>query len=314
MPPRTNSIRTSGSEVFAYLLLLAFAVVAFGLIRQYGQSLIPPIAESTVDVAPKAAVHQVDVVYHVLLTLAAIIGAGNVLAWVFRQIGQPAVIGEVVAGILLGPSLLGSFFPNAMHQLIPGPDIDPHGLVLASLKTIAQLGIVLYMFIVGLELNTHKLGRQAKAAVAISHASIVVPFILGAGLALWLYPMLSSSSVSFTSFALFLGVAMSITAFPVLARILTDQKLEQSDLGLIALGCAAADDVTAWCLLAFVVGVARAQIGDAITVTVATGVYIAVMFVIVSPLVKKWVSWAEHSDLDRQAKALLFDLSRVHTV
>src|SRR5690349_19621551 len=106
-----------------------------------------------------------------------------------------------------------------MALLIPGAEADSHRLVLSSVKTIAELGVVLYMFVVGLELNTQKVGKQAHAAIAISHASIVLPFIFGATLALWLYPMLSSSDVPFTSFALFLGVAMSITAFPVLARI-----------------------------------------------------------------------------------------------
>jgi Kef-type K+ transport system membrane component KefB len=145
------------------------------------------------------------------------------------------------------------------------------------------------MFVVGLELNLSKVGRQAHAAVAVSHASIVFPFLLGAGLALWLYPVLSSSEVPFTSFALFLGVAMSITAFPVLARILTDRGLDKSDLGVLALSCAATDDVTAWCLLAFVVGVAQARIGDAVIVAVATVAFLATMFAVVQPLLRRWI-------------------------
>jgi Kef-type K+ transport system membrane component KefB len=242
----------------------------------------------------------------VLATLAAIIAFGNFLAWVFGRFGQPAVIGEVVAGIVLGPSLLGAIAPDAMHYLIPGPASDPNGLVIASLKTIAQLGVVLYMFIVGLELNTHKVGRQAHVAIAISHASIIFPFVLGAGLALWLYPVLSVDTVPFTSFALFLGVAMSITAFPVLARILTDRGLEQTDLGVIALSCAATDDVTAWCLLAFVVGVAQAEIGGAVLVAVAAALFIVVMFLVVRPLATRWIAWAEPRGLDRQATPWLF--------
>ena len=306
MASSNSKASDSGRLLAFYALLLVGAVVSFLLIRHSGQELVAPAAPASAVTSGIAAHDGVNVVVHVLVTLAAVIGLGNLLAWCFRRIGQPSVIGEVVAGIVLGPSILGTFAPDAMHCLIPGPATDPHGLVVASMKTIAQLGVVLYMFIVGLELNTHKVGRQAKAAIAISHASIVFPFILGAGMALFLYPILSTSEVPFTSFALFLGVAMSITAFPVLARILTDQKLEQTDLGVIALSCAATDDVTAWCLLAFVVGVAEAQIGGAVLVAVATIVFIAVMFLVIRPLAIRWIAWAEPRGLDRQATPVLF--------
>ncbi len=302
----TSTARGTGWQIVAYLLLIAGAVAAFLLIRQFGQTLTAPQVGASAASATVTKPAQVDVTLHVLATLAAIIGLGNLLAWVFRYLGQPAVIGEVVAGIILGPSLLGSLFPDAMQVLIPGPAVDPQGLVVSSLKTIAQLGVILYMFIVGLELNTRKVGRHAQAAIAISHASIVVPFVLGAGLALWLYPVLSTSEVPFTSFALFLGVAMSITAFPVLARILSDQNREQTDLGVIALSCAATDDVTAWCLLAFVVGVAKAQVESAVMVAVWTAVYVAIMFLVVRPIAVKWVAWAEPRGIDRQATPLLF--------
>jgi Kef-type K+ transport system membrane component KefB len=139
------------------------------------------------------------------------------------------------------------------------------------------------MFLVGLELNLSQLRRKVHTAVAISHASILVPVLLGAALALWIYPLLSSADVSFTSFSLFIGAAMAITAFPVLARILTDQKLEKTDLGVIALSCAATDDVTAWCLLAFVIGIAQSQLGDALRVLLGAAAYVAVMILIVRP-------------------------------
>jgi Kef-type K+ transport system membrane component KefB len=152
---------------------------------------------------------------------------------------------------------------------------------------IAQLGVVLYMFLVGLELNPSVLRARAHATVAISHASILAPFLLGSGLALFLYPRLSTSDVKFTSFALFMGVAMSITAFPVLARILTDRQMQKTRLGVIALGCAATDDVTAWCLLAFVVGVAQAKLGGAFLVLGLTVAYIAFMFFLVRPVARR---------------------------
>src|SRR5262249_26226399 len=152
--------------------------------------------------------------------------------------GQPPVIGEVIAGILLGPSLLGRLSPDAMAFLFPSA-------TLPYLGVLAQLGVILYMFLVGLELNAGLLRARAHTTLAISHASIVAPFLLGAGLALWLHSDLAPAGVSFTSFALFMGVAMAITAFPVLARILTDRGIEKTELGVVALSCAAVDDLTA---------------------------------------------------------------------
>lgn len=293
MPTATSMPRPSGVLWLVYALLIVGAVLAFWGIQHVGQGLS---AVATSEAAAPLGVKtpaKVDVLFHLLATLAAIIALGNLLAWGFQRIGQTAVIGEVVAGILLGPSLLGRISPEAMHWLIPDAATDPHGLVLTSLKMVAQLGVILYMFLVGLELNTQKISRQAHAAIAISHASIVVPFVLGAALALWLYPLLATQDVPFTSFALFLGVAMSITAFPVLARILTDRKLDQTDLGVIALSCAATDDVTAWCLLAFVVGVAQTQVSSAIITTLLAVAFIAAMFLIVRPLALRWLAWSE---------------------
>src|SRR5436305_6811984 len=268
----------------AYVLMLVAAVGLFLVIRHYGEALpapdAPPAAISVAD--PKAG--QVDVVTHVLATLAAVVGLGYVLGRAFAYLGQPPVIGEVVAGILLGPSLLGAVSPAAMHALIPGPDADPKGQVVAALKAVSQLGVVLYMFLVGLELNAAKLRHQAHATVAISHTSIVVPFVLGAALALWLYPILSHRGVPFTSFALFMGVALSVTAFPVLARILADRGLDKTSIGVVALGCAAADDVTAWCLLALVVGVAQAQVAGAVVTAAWAVAFIVGMFAVVRPL------------------------------
>jgi Kef-type K+ transport system membrane component KefB len=173
-----------------------------------------------------------------------VIVTGRLLARIFERLQQPAVIGEVLAGILLGPSLLG----DRLSALVLPPDVAPF------LGIISQIGILLYMFIVGLEIDTRLLRHRAHTTIAISHASILVPFVSGAALALLLYPRLATRDVPFTSFALFLGTAMSITAFPVLARILSDRGLSRTDLGAIAISCAATDDATAWCLLAVVVG------------------------------------------------------------
>ena len=287
-PAPANRTRPAWVGPVVYVLMLAGAVGAFALVQHYGAGLVAPAAPAgAVSVAaPKAG--QVDIVLHVLATLAAVIGLGFALGRLFRYFGQPPVIGEVVAGILLGPSLLGAISPEAMHTLIPSPEADPGGKVLAALRAVAQLGVVLYMFLVGLELDAGKLRHQAHSTVAVSHASIVLPFVLGAGLALVLYTRLSHDRVPFTSFALFLGTALSVTAFPVLARILADRRLDRTEAGTVALGCAAADDVTAWCLLAFVVGVAKAEVGAAVATAAGAAAFILAMFFVVRP-VAAWV-------------------------
>jgi Kef-type K+ transport system membrane component KefB len=233
---------------------------------------------------------------HVLIALVAVIAVGQILARLFAYIDQPPVIGEVMAGILLGPSLIG---PQASQTILPQS-------VAPFLAVISQLGVILYMFIVGLELNAGLIKGRARAAVATSHASIVVPFLLGSLMALVLYPRLSTSAVPFTNFALFVGIAMSITAFPVLARILTDQELSRTPLGVMALSCAALGDVTAWCLLAFVVGVAQAQVGKGLFVVAGTVAYIAAMLLVVRPLVVRLARHPAAKRLSRTAAGVVF--------
>jgi Kef-type K+ transport system membrane component KefB len=222
-----------------------------------------------------------DLLWHLLLALAAVVIAGRLLGAVFRFIGQPPVIGEVVAGIMLGPSFLGSVSPDAYAFLLP-PTVAP------SLGLLSQLGIALYMFLIGVELDTDVLRGQLRATVAIAQSSIVLPFVFGAGLAAYLVQDLAPAGVPRAHFVLFMGVAMSITAFPVLARILADTGLTRTSLGRLALTCAAVGDVTAWCLLAFVVGVVQSREGSALLPSLMTVVYIAVMFTVVRPLVLRW--------------------------
>jgi len=276
----TPVLRTGAKRLAPALLygaMLAGAVGLFLLIDAAGQTQVAPGP----DVPAHAAAAKPDALAHVLIALAAVVVTGRLLSLLFRRLGQPSVIGEVVGGIVLGPSVLGALWPEAAAFVLP-PEVAPY------LGVVAQLGVILYMFLVGLELNHEVLRRRAHATVAISHASIVVPFLMGAALALVLYPRLARAGQSFTGFALFLGVAMSITAFPVLARILTDRRLHTTPLGVLALGCAAIDDVTAWCLLAFVVGVAQAQVGGAFLTLGLTALYIAVMLFVVRPLLG-WV-------------------------
>jgi Kef-type K+ transport system membrane component KefB len=278
--PAPVSTRTLGIPL-AYGLMILSAVALFFVVRSYGETL--PAGEAEIvqrapsQVGPALVSHPF---LHLLVALAAVILLGRILALLFARIGQPPVIGEVLAGICLGPSLLGRISPGACEMILPAS-------VAPSLSIVAQIGVVLYMFVVGLELNPGVLRKQGHATLAISHASIILPFSLGAVMALWLYPMLSDPSVTFTAFALFLSVSMSVTAFPVLARILTDRQMHKTDLGVTALACAAIDDVTAWCLLALVVGVVQSRVNEAILVTLLTVAYIALMLFVVRPLIAR---------------------------
>ena len=293
--PVAQAKRNSRRITAGYAAMILVTAGLFLVIRGYGETLVAPPANAAgaLSEPPSAGF---DPLPRVLFALAAVIVAGQFVGRLFAYLGQPAVIGEVVAGILLGPSLLG----QRTSSLILPPEIAPY------LRVIAQLGVILYMFLVGLELNAGLIKGRAHAMVATSHASILLPFLLGSVLALALYPRLSSRDVPFTSFVLFLAVAMSITAFPVLARILTDRGMSRTELGVVALSCAATDDVTAWCLLAFVVGVAKAQAGAGIAVAAGTLAYIATMVLVVRPLAARLVVRCQGEQVPRGAAALTF--------
>jgi K+:H+ antiporter len=219
-----------------------------------------------------------------LLQVIVIVVAARALGAVFLKLGQPSVIGEMVAGILLGPSLLGLLAPGVQVHLFPASSMG-------ALRMLSQIGVILFMFVVGIELDVQHLRQKAHAAVVVSHASIIVPFFLGTASAVLLYRSLAPAGVAFSAFALFIGVAMSITAFPVLARILEERRLSSTHLGSTAIACAAVDDVTAWCLLAVVVAIARANglAGSVLTIAL-TLLFIAVMLFAVKPLAARLAS------------------------
>jgi Kef-type K+ transport system membrane component KefB/nucleotide-binding universal stress UspA family protein len=207
----------------------------------------------------------------VLVQVLLVIALSRLMGVGCRTIKQPLVIGEIIAGIMLGPSLLGLISPATASFLFPSS-------TLPFLNVLSQIGLIFFMFLIGLELNPKYLKGQLNIAILTSHVSIIVPFALGSLLALFLYPLVSNSSVSFTAFALFLGAAMSITAFPVLARIITENNLQGSKLGTLALTCAAVDDVTAWCLLALAIAVTRTNsIVGAFPTIIESIIYIAFM-------------------------------------
>jgi Kef-type K+ transport system membrane component KefB len=207
-----------------------------------------------------------------LVQIGVILFCARLVGWLFRKIHQPQVMGEMVAGILLGPSLLGSVAPGVYSALFPVNS-------LGFLNSLSQIGLILFMFLVGLELDAKVLRGRGHSAVLTSHVSILGPFLLGALLALYLYPHLSDDGVTFTNFALFLGTAMSITAFPVLARILTERKLLNTQLGAVSIACAAVDDVTGWCLLAFVVLLARSN--DPASIWMTLGGVVAYLVILI---------------------------------
>ena len=236
-----------------------------------------------------------------IVQIAVILIAARLFGFLFKWIWQPQVIGEMVAGILLGPSLLGWAAPGISAALFPPAS-------LSYLNTLSQIGIVIYIFLVGLALNPRELKRFGRAALVTSNVSIIVPFTLGAMLALYLYPRLSNDTVSFTSFALFMGAAMSITAFPVLARILKDRNMLDTKLGMLAIACAAVDDVTGWCILAYIVVIARAHPGTQHLWLNIVGLtlFTVLMFYGVRPLLRRfYAAYRKRGSLSENALALL---------
>lgn len=283
-----------------YLVMIVVSVGAYYLIVRHGQAL-PFSAADTPHDADSGHTEKVNHLLHVLLALTVVILTARAVGAIFKFIGQPAVIGEVVGGILLGPSFLGRWAPDAYAFLLPKSAAP-------FLGVIAQLGVIFYMFVVGLELDLKVLRRSGHAALAISHASIIAPFLLGAWLATRFYTTLAPPGVPFINFSLFLGVSMSVTAFPVLARILTDKGIHKTKMGTIALTCAAVDDVTAWCLLAFVVSIVQSKIGGAFVTLGLTVVYIAGMFLVAGPAVRRFVPWLEKFDTMTEGGIAVFFL------
>ena len=270
--------------LFYFVTLIVFGAGIY-LLLDYGARLDHAVAPAVAPVAGGDITRMVARLHAglqhslgiLLLQMIVIILAARALGALFRRIGQPSVTGEIVAGILLGPSLLGWVLPDAHSFLFPTTSLE-------ALKLFSQIGVILFMFVVGIELDLQHLRQKAQAAVLVSHASIVIPFFLGVGLSLFLYETLAPATVSFNAFALFMGIAMSITAFPVLARIIEERGLGRSPLGALAIACAAVDDVTAWCILAIVVAIVKADgWGGAVQTIVLALAFIAVMVLVVRP-------------------------------
>lgn len=230
-----------------------------------------------------------------LLQLIIIIVASRLVGLAVKRIGQPVVMGEIIAGIALGPSLFGNFFPEVSEMIFP-----PESL--GNLQMLSQVGLILFMFVIGMELDLNIIKNKAKAALFISYASIILPFGLGIGLAYFLEQDFLPAGIPFYAFALFMGIAMSITAFPVLARVIRERGISNTRTGIIALTSAALNDVTGWCLLAFVIALARADGIQAPLYTLGgTLLYLAAMLFLVRPFLKNLAARKFNLNIIRQS-------------
>lgn len=230
-----------------------------------------------------------------LLQLIIIIVASRLVGLAVKRIGQPVVMGEIIAGIALGPSLFGNFFPQVSEMIFP-----PESL--GNLQMLSQVGLILFMFVIGMELDLNIIKNKAKAALFISYASIILPFGLGVGLAYFLEQDFLPAGIPFYAFALFMGIAMSITAFPVLARVIRERGISNTRTGIIALTSAALNDVTGWCLLAFVIALARAEgIHTPLYTLGGTLLYLAAMLFLVRPFLKNLAARKFNLNIIRQS-------------
>ncbi|MFI7677452.1 cation:proton antiporter [Actinophytocola sp. NPDC049390] len=248
---------------------------------------------------PNAGAVAAHPLAQLLLAIAVVVAACKAAGALVRRLGQPPVIGEIAAGIVLGPSVFGAVWPEGANALIPSE-------ILPQLNVLAQVGVVLFVFLTGLELNTKLLRGRGHLSVVVSHVSIAVPFVLGVGLAVAAYTKFAPDGSGFLAFALFMGVSMSVTALPVLVRILKDTGMFRSEVGVVALTCAVVDDVTAWCLLALVVALITASslAGVLLTIGLATA-FTAFLFLAVKPLMAKFIARTEPSALRRLAPLAL---------
>ncbi len=262
---------------------LMYWIVTKGKVLESGRQIVSPVAKE--DFHGQFLTTLTHNLQHplaiLLLQIITIIVVARFFGWIFRKIGQPSVIGEIIAGIFLGPSLVGMYFPEYSALLFPKES-------LGNLQFLSQIGLILFMFVIGMELDLKVLKNKAKEAVVISHASIVIPFALGMGLSYFVYRQFAPEGVEFLSFSLFIGIAMSITAFPVLARIVQERGIQKTRLGTIVITCAAADDITAWCILAAVIAITKA--GSFVSSLYIIGLamlYVVAMLYLVKPFLKK---------------------------
>lgn len=286
MTKQSNKLKAYRKEGIFYIALILATALLFGWISRYTDAGLSQAVESQ-DNESAFSVFTGFVKHHaasdfglMLLQIIVILVVARGFAWLFTKVGQPAVIGEIIAGIALGPSILGLIAPGLFTKLFPVESID-------SIALLSQFGLILFMFVIGMELDLSEIKKRFRQTVVISHAGIVIPFILGAVAAVGLYGRYASEETPLLPFVLFIGISMSITAFPVLARILQERGEMKSNLGIITLASAANGDITAWCLLAMILAISQAGSAASIVFTLLfAALYLLAMFLLIKPLFK----------------------------
>lgn len=289
--------------ILGVFFTIIYWVLHFGETLESGRKIVEHQLESSyfsqfIESIGHNLVHPVGMI---LAQIVTIIIVSRIFAYIFRKIHQPTVIGEIIAGIALGPSLLGMIFPEFSSALFPANS-------LGNLNLLSQIGLILFMFMVGMELDVKVIQTKVKDAVVVSNAGILIPFTLGIGLAYFIYESFAPDNVAFLSFGLFLGLAMSITAFPVLARIVQERGIHKTRLGTLVLTCAAADDITAWCLLAAIIAIAKAgSFMSSLYVILLAILYVLIMIKVVRPFLKRIGDLhVSRENLSKQVVAIFF--------
>ena len=282
---------------------MMYRIVEQGKLLEVGRKIVAPTSDASQWVQFLSSLfHNLQHPLAILLfQIITIVFVARIFGWIFRKIGQPSVIGEIIAGIVLGPSLFGLYLPDMKEALFPLES-------LGNLQLLSQIGLILFMFVIGMELDLKVLKNKANEAVVISHASIVIPFALGIGLSYYIYHQFAPAGVEFLSFSLFMGIAMSITAFPVLARIVQERGIHKTRLGTIVITCAAADDITAWCILAVVIAIVKA--GSFVSSLYVIGLailYVLMMLFVVKPFLKRVGDlYAKKENIKKSVVAIFF--------
>lgn len=300
------------SITFYFIIILVFGSLMYLIVKEgetrQADSVLQSMQNAPQNMEEGFVVFWNSLTHHIqspigilLLQIITILLVCRLFGWLFQKIGQPTVIGEIVAGIVLGPSVLGHLLPDVSTFLFP-PDS------LGNITILSQFGLILFMFAIGMELDIAEVRKKLKETILISHTSTIVPFFLGMLTAYHVYESYAHKGTPFLSFALFIGIAMSITAFPVLARIIQEKGLTKTHLGTISLASAANGDITAWCLLAVVIAIAQAgSMLSAIYNILFSVLYIAFMFFAVRPFLKM-IGHIYHNKevIDKALVALMF--------
>lgn len=288
---RINERMKQGGRNFTYyigmLILFSLLFLILALKGQRFDAMAPAVANAVEGINSwqlflEHLMHEMNQPMTLLLIqVIVILLISRLVGVLFTKIGQPMVIGEIVAGIALGPSLFGFYAPETFHFLFASDK-------LSALDGLSKIGLVLFMFMIGMELDLTILRRKINQTLLISHASILLPFFLGMVLSYQVYERYAAAQTSYLAFSLFIGISMSVTAFPILARILQERKQLRTHLGTVALASAANDDVTAWCLLAMVIAIVKAgSFVSALYTLLLALLYCLAMFLLVRPLLKR---------------------------